>query len=153
MQYRLSIIGVLAGTLVFGVAFAQPPARAQEGSREQASGNVGTLATVSIPRAVKANGETLNPGTYTVRLTGKSVEQVAGGTAEQEQWVEFVQNGQVKGREVATVVPAEHAKEVGKGPLPPAGRARVELLKGNDYLRVWINKGGASYLIHLPTTS
>ena len=25
------------------------------------------------------------------------------------------------------------------------------MLKGNDYLRVWINKGGNHYLIHLPT--
>ena len=24
------------------------------------------------------------------------------------------------------------------------------MLKGNDYVRVWINKGGNHYLIHLP---
>jgi hypothetical protein len=26
----------------------------------------------------------------------------------------------------------------------------VELLKGEDYLRVWINRGGNHYLVHLP---
>jgi hypothetical protein len=24
------------------------------------------------------------------------------------------------------------------------------MLKGNDYLRVWISRGGVSYLIHMP---
>ena len=44
-------------------------------------------------------------------------------------------------------------------PKPPPARAqimgvvcgvRVEMLKGNDYLRVWINRGGTNYIIHLP---
>jgi hypothetical protein len=35
------------------------------------------------------------------------------------------------------------------GKAPSAG-ARVEMLKGNDYLRVWITRAGVSYLIHLP---
>jgi hypothetical protein len=29
----------------------------------------------------------------------------------------------------------------------------VELLKGNVYLRVWINRGGTHYFIHLPVTA
>ena len=33
-----------------------------------------------------------------------------------------------------------------------AGR-KVELLKGDDYLRVWINRGGTNYLIHLVTAA
>ena len=36
-----------------------------------------------------------------------------------------------------------------KGKKPGPGTATVELLKGNDYLRVWINRGGNNYLIHL----
>ena len=27
---------------------------------------------------------------------------------------------------------------------------RVDMLKGNDYVRVWINRGGNNYLINLP---
>ena len=27
----------------------------------------------------------------------------------------------------------------------------TELLKGGDYYRVWINRGGTNYLINLPT--
>jgi hypothetical protein len=30
----------------------------------------------------------------------------------------------------------------------PAG-AQIQTLVGNDYLRVWINKGGTNYLLHL----
>ena len=26
----------------------------------------------------------------------------------------------------------------------------VEMLKGGDFLRVWINKGGTNYLINMP---
>jgi hypothetical protein len=32
----------------------------------------------------------------------------------------------------------------------PRNSARVELLKGEDYLRVWINRAGNHYLVHLP---
>jgi hypothetical protein len=32
----------------------------------------------------------------------------------------------------------------------PTGGARVETLKGDDYVRVWINRRGVNYLIHLP---
>ena len=35
----------------------------------------------------------------------------------------------------------------GKGPAP--GASRVERLRGDDYVRVWINRGGNHYLIHL----
>jgi hypothetical protein len=32
---------------------------------------------------------------------------------------------------------------------PAAGTAKVQTLKGADYVRVWINKGGTNYLVHL----
>jgi hypothetical protein len=63
--------------------------------------------------------------------------------------VEFVQGGQVKGKELATVVTGADSKTVLKGKAPAAGSARVDMLKGADYVRVWINKGGSTYLIHL----
>jgi hypothetical protein len=77
----------------------------------------------------------------------------SGETPGSEQWVEFVQNGQVKGKAVVSVVKADQVKEVAKEPAPAAGHARVDVLKGNKYVRVWINKGGDSYLLHLATAS
>ena len=40
-------------------------------------------------------------------------------------------------------------KNVAKGSGPAAGSSKVELLNGNDYLRVWVNRGGTHYLVHL----
>ena len=70
-----------------------------------------------------------------------------------ERWVEFVQGGKVAGREVVSIVPNAEAKDLQPGPdAPPRTSAgsKVEMLKGNEYLRVWINRGGVSYLIHMP---
>jgi hypothetical protein len=108
------------------------------------------LGTVKLPRKVTADGKPLAAGTYQVRLTPREAESKAqGATANYERWVEFVQAGQVKGREVVSIVPQPDASKVAKEPAPAPGRAKVELLKGDDYLRVWINKGGNHYLIHL----
>jgi hypothetical protein len=109
------------------------------------------LGTVRIPRAVKADGEPLPAGTYQVRLTAEEAKPEATGTTEKlERWVEVVQKGDVKGREVVSIVPEGEAKLVQKDAPPRAGGSKVQMLKGGDYLRVWINKGGNYYLIHLP---
>jgi hypothetical protein len=108
------------------------------------------LGTVKLTKKVTADGKPLAPGTYQVRLTPQEAESKAqGATAAYERWAEFVQGGQVKGREVVSIVPAADAGKVAKEPAPAPGRAKVEQLKGDDYLRVWINKGGNHYLIHL----
>lgn len=115
------------------------------------SGTSGTaVATARIPQSVMANGEVLSAGTYTVRLSDDSVTPVVGESDGAEHWVEFLQNGQVKGKELASVASGPDAKAVLKGPAPPSGTARVQTLKGADYLRVWVNKGGTNYLVHLP---
>jgi hypothetical protein len=112
------------------------------------------LGTVKLPKKVTADGKPLAAGTYQVRLTPQEAESKAtGATASYERWVEFVQNGQVKGREVVSIVPAAETSKVAKEPAPAPGRAKVETLKGDDYLRVWINKGGNHYLIHLGNTA
>jgi hypothetical protein len=41
-------------------------------------------------------------------------------------------------------------KSIAKGPQPAKGGVRVDMLKGNDYVRVWINRGGNNYIIHMP---
>jgi hypothetical protein len=56
----------------------------------------------------------------------------------------------VLGREVAIVVSAAEVGQIAKGPRPAAGTARVELLKGDEYVRVWINRSGMNYLVHMP---
>jgi hypothetical protein len=72
-----------------------------------------------------------------------------GQAGDNVRWVEFVQGGDVKGRELASVVPSAEAKQVVKGTGPAAGTARVDLLRGGEYLRVWAVRGGSHYLVHL----
>jgi hypothetical protein len=109
-----------------------------------------TLGSVHIPRGVKADGKDLPAGTYTVRLTADEAKPDAKGASQAlERWVEFVKGGKVAGREVVSIVPANEAKLVQKDTPPPSGGAKVETLKGGDYTRVWINKGGTYYLVHL----
>ena len=109
-----------------------------------------TLGSVHIPTAVKADGKDLPAGTYTVRLTADEAKGDAKGASETlERWVEFVKGGKVAGREVVSIVPANEAKLVQKDTPPPSGGSKVQTLKGGDYTRVWINKGGTYYLVHL----
>ncbi len=142
-MFRVFQIGVLAAvTALAGAA----PAVAQSGSQ---SGTT-SLGSITLTRAVTANGEPLPAGRYTVRLTADAPDPAVGQTRGAERWVEFVRGGKVVGREVVTVVPDTEIGEIAKGPRPPRGGHRVELLKGGDYVRVWINRGGNHYLIHFP---
>jgi hypothetical protein len=108
-----------------------------------------SLGSVRLSRAVTANGEPLAAGTYTVRLSTDAVPAVVGQSPEGARWVEFVQGGQARGRELATVLTGDAVVEVAGRGGPAAGSSRVELLKGGDYLRVWINRAGTHYLVHL----
>ncbi len=108
------------------------------------------LGAVRVPRKVMADGKALAPGTYQVRMTSQEAAGKApGATPTYERYVEFLQKGEVKGREVASIVADADIAKVAKGKKPAAGGSKVEVLKGNDYLRVWINRGGNHYLIHL----
>ncbi|MDP1569503.1 MAG: hypothetical protein Q8L86_05820 [Vicinamibacterales bacterium] len=140
---QMWLVGILAATLSMGSASAQ-----EVPAGEQA------LGTISLPRSVMADGKPLAAGSYQVRLTGQSAQPtVAGQRGDLNRWVEFVRGGEVRGREVVTVIPAAEMKDLnssGRGPRPGASGTRVEMLKGDDYLRVWINRGGVAYLIHMP---
>jgi hypothetical protein len=108
------------------------------------------LGSVHIPKGLKANGQDLPAGTYQVRLTADEAKPDAKGSTEKlERWVEFVQAGKVVGREVVSIVPATETKLVQKDTPPPSGGAKVEALKGGDYTRLWINRAGTYYLVHL----
>jgi hypothetical protein len=129
----------------------------QSGTTAQVPAGESVLGTVSIPRAVMADGKPLPAGRYTVRLTAQTATSPApGALPELERWVEFVQGGQVRGRELVSIVPADEVKMTMPGPdmpgrVGPSG-SRVEMLKGGEFLRVWIARGGHNYLIHLPPT-
>lgn len=155
MRKHWVVVGILAGTLLAGDALAQHkapnPQPTTAAAPEAPTGEV-VLGSVRIPRAVTADGKPLPAGTYTVRVTAQEAKPEAVGTTETlERWAEFVQKGEVKGREVVTIVPAAEVKEVAKDAPPAPGRPKVQMLRGNEYLRIWFNRGGTHYLVHLPT--
>ena len=155
MKQQWVVVGILAATLFAGDALAQHKAPNQQpttaAAPEAPTGEV-ALGTVRIAHAVTADGKPLPAGTYTVRVTAQEAKPEAVGTTESlERWAEFVQRGQVKGREVVSIVPSAEAKTVTKDAPPRPGGSKVQMLRGNEYLRVWFNKGGNLYLIHLPT--
>lgn len=139
--------GILA--TVLALSFITPIA-----SLSAQSGSAATsLGSVTLSRKVTADGQPLPAGTYQIRLTSDQPKGVVGQTPEAERYVEFVRGGKVVGRELATIVPDADAKAVLKMASPAPGSARVELLKGEDYIRVWINRGGNNYIIHLPPSA
>jgi hypothetical protein len=138
---RSMLVGVAVGLLTAGTGLAQ----------QSTSTGTTSLGSVRLTQKVIADGKPLAAGTYMVRLTADEAKPPATGqTPSMERWVEFLQGGQVKGREVVTIIPDSDIAQVAKGPRPAKGASRVEMLKGNDYLRLWINRAGNNYLIHLP---
>jgi len=145
MKVRI-LVATLAAVLTAGVVSAQTTPQGQVPAGEA------TLGSVSLPRSVMADGKPLKAGTYQVRLTAQAATPAVPGQT-MERWVEFVQGGKVAGREVVSIIPAAETKDLQPGPDAPASTrtgTRVEILKGNEYLRVWINRAGVGYLIHLP---
>jgi len=138
---------VLAGLLVAILSWPAMPAFAQDSSN-MASGTV--IGSVTLTRKVLADGQPLAPGTYQVRLSAEQPRPVVGQSPEGERYVEFVRAGKVVGREVATVISSVDMATMAKYRKPTANSSRVETLRGADYLRVWINRSGTNYLIHLP---
>lgn len=139
---KFGIVAALVTTLAVSTLSAQTG---------QAPAGETALGSVRLTRSVMADGKPLKAGTYQVRLTSQAASPTVPGQT-MERWVEFLQGGKVAGREVVSIVPASELKDLMPGPdsgKPPAG-AKVEMLKGNDYLRVWINRAGVSYLIHFP---
>ena len=137
---------VLVGTLI--AALGVPLVSVSAQMAPPAAG--ASLGSVTLNRRVMANGEPLATGTYQVRLSAETPKPGLGQSPESERYVEFVRGGKVVGREVATIVSAADIGQIAKGARPPVGGARVELLKGNDYVRVWINRGGTNYIINMP---
>ena len=108
-----------------------------------------TFSNIRLPQAVLANGKSLAAGTYQVRITTERPAPAAGQSPTAECWVEFLKGGSVAGREMASVVSADDIGAVAKGPEPKPNAARVDLLKGGEYLRVWMNSAGTHYIVNL----
>jgi hypothetical protein len=109
-----------------------------------------SLGSVTIGREVMADGKPLAKGTYALRVSDEMPAKVVGQTLDESRWIEFLQGGQVKGRELATVLSKDALKDMTKKSAAPApGTSKVQLLKGGDYYRIWVNAGGTQYLIHL----
>jgi len=140
---------VLVGTLV--MALAAPGLVSAQAASQSASAT--SLGSVTLSKKVMADGQPLAPGTYQVRLTSDAPKPGVGQSPDAEKYVEFVKGGKVAGREVATVVNNTDINTIAKGKKPAAGSSKVELLKGNDYVRVWINRGGTHYIINMPVAS
>jgi hypothetical protein len=154
MKKHWVLVGILAASLCATDALAQHQTPNQQPNTATAppapAGDL-ALGKVHLPRAVTADGKPLPAGTYDVKLTAQEAKPAAVGTTETlERWVEFAQGGTVKGREVVSIVPQAEIKMVAKDAPPAPGTSKVQVLRGNEYLRVWINKGGNYYLIHLP---
>jgi hypothetical protein len=135
---------VLAATVTaLALLAASFPAAAQMKSGD-------SLGTVHLAKKLMADGKPLAAGTYMVRLTTDEPKPAVGQAAGAERYVEFVKGGKVEGREVATIISADDIKKIAKGKKPSAGSSSVEMLKGGDFWRVWINKGGTNYIINMP---
>jgi hypothetical protein len=147
MKHAL-LVGILAGLL----GMVSPLGLSTVVSAQR--GDANALGAATLHKAVMINGQKVPAGTYQIRLTNETPKPGAGQSPDAERFVEFLRGGKVVAREVATVVSEADLKEILDSPRrPAAGTARVETLKGDDYVRVWLNKGGTNYIIHLPTAA
>jgi len=138
---------VLVGALVGAIAAVSVGAQTRSSSGTN-------LGTVHLTKKGLADGKPLAPGTYEVRLSSESPKPAIGESPDSEKYVEFMRGGKVVGREVATVVSSADIAKIAKGPRPKGNNSsRVDTLKGGDYVRVWIVKGGSNYLINMPPAS
>jgi hypothetical protein len=159
---RMVLVGALVGAFaVTGFAQTKDKGTAQGHTAPKTQPPTGpaitapaaemTLGSVHLPKPVKADGKPLAAGTYQVRLTQQSpTPDAKGQSASLERWVEFTKGGKVAGREVVTIIPQSEISQVQKDTPPHANSSKVETLKGGDYVRLWINKGGNHYLVHFP---
>ncbi len=132
MRIHVSLSAVVMALLVASMASAQ-----------------GVGSTV-LPWAVLADGKRLSAGTYEMRVTSEVPQTPVGQSHEAHEWMEFVLNGKVVGRELAIVLRDDDLDAHLRGPKPREEGARVDVLRGNDYVRIWIHHAGDNYLLHLP---
>ena len=101
---------------------------------------------ITIPSNVLADGQRLAAGDYLLSLADNA--QALSDTGPGGRWVEFLDGDDVAGRGLAVVIPDGELADVSNNAL--RNEARVAVLKEGDYVRVWLNREGVNYLVHLP---
>jgi hypothetical protein len=142
MRYAISLFAVV-GALSTGALTAQPA---------PATPGTVVLAAVRITHRVLADGKPLPEGTYELRATNERPTPAAGQSPDAERWVEFVTGGTVVAREVAVVLRDDDRPTVGASSIPSRSGTHVEMLKGGEFLRISVRRGGEQYLLYLPVT-
>lgn len=137
-MFRILLTCVAAGT--FGAAAVQ--------AHHTVPGR--THPTVTIAQQVMVDGKPLPPGSYEIYVTDERPETGAGST-DAQRVVEFARNGEVVARTIAEVFPGATPGAVGTSGGERATKARAELLRGGEFLRISFNDADGRYLIHLPT--
>ena len=142
MVRRILLSCVIACSLGAGNAWAhqQEPGRVHP-----------VITTVRINQPVMAGKQPLTPGTYELVVTDDRPSTPSGEPIESQRYVEFVQNGMVIAREIAEVSPASE-RPVGTSSAARAPKAVVEMLKGDEFVRIAVDDTSARYLIHLPVS-
>jgi len=107
--------------------------------------------TVQISQQVMVDGKPLPAGTYEIWVTNERPDVDAGAPSDAQRVVELAQNGQVIARTIAEVFPRGSRQEVGTSGTTGAVRARAEMLRGGEFLRVSFNDADGRYLLHFPT--
>ena len=107
--------------------------------------------TVTINQDVMIDGKPLPAGTYELYVTNERPDVGAGAPSEAQRVVEFARNGQVVARTVAEVFPRVGREAVGTSGTAGSSRARAEMLRSGEFLRVSFTDPDGRFLIHLPT--
>lgn len=110
--------------------------------------------SIDIPRNVYVDGRMLAAGAYTVRLAQGSVAPSPGLEPGSSRMVEFVndESGSVAVSGMAAAVPDAEMAEVTDG-WYPRNQAYVDELLSGEYVRVWLNRDGVTYLVHATTSA
>jgi len=110
-----------------------------------------THPTVTISQQVMVDGKPLPAGTYDIYVTDERPDTGAGST-DAQRVVEFARDGKVVARTLAEMMPSATPGAVGtSGGGAGVTRARAQLLRGGEFLRISFTDPDGRYLIHLPT--
>jgi hypothetical protein len=133
---HLLFVGTLLAGLSGGIASGQASASA--------------LGRVHLTDAVIADGKPLAAGLYLLRLTDDEPKPAVGQLPNAERWIEFVKDGRIAAREVATVVSVKGTETIIMRPLPLANRSQVDALEDDQFVRISIKRRGTKYIINMP---
>lgn len=120
-------------------------------AQNETPGTSHAVATVTLTQQVLAGGQPLAPGTYEIRISDERPNVGAGAPSAMQRAVEFVRDGKVVAKEIAEVFPRTERDVAGTSGSTAAGKARVETLRGGEFVRVSVSDSANRYLVHLPT--